>query len=461
MLVTGGGGFAGPHLLTRSRAAPTGGRPVARRARPDATPPPSRGAVAGADCGLPPRRLQLAAALLGAPARGAADERGDDAQPARGGPPRGARRRPSCWSARARSTATPATLPVTEDAPLAPGNPYAVSKAACDLLGAQYAEAHGLRVVRLRPFNHAGPGQSDEYVLSSLARQVAEAEAAGADEAGAAHRRRERQARLHRRPRRGARPTCSPRGAEPGAYNVCSGRSARVAELIDALAERGAVPGPPRGRPRAAAAHDAREMRGSHERFTAATGWEPRDPARRHRARHARWWRERQSDGVERRAARARSARSPWRSRARASSSSPSASRGAGRPRARPGARRTPSASLERERSAARPPARAARPSRSPRPARPAPSPPARSSRRTRGSATAPAPRPRRRAARARRAARGGRGSSRRAPAASASSRARSGPSPATRSGTPAAFGGLAPRCPRPSPATGARCTSA
>ena len=69
----------------------------------------------------------------------------------------------------------PDALPVTEDAPLAPGNPYAVSKAACDLLGAQYAEAHGMRVVRMRPFNHAGPGQSDEYVLGSLARQVAEA----------------------------------------------------------------------------------------------------------------------------------------------------------------------------------------------------------------------------------------------------------------------------------------------
>ena len=77
----------------------------------------------------------------------------------------------------------PDELPVTEDAPLRPGNPYAVSKAACDLLGGQYAEAHGLKVVRLRPFNHAGPGQSDEYVLSSLARQIAQAEADGAAEA--------------------------------------------------------------------------------------------------------------------------------------------------------------------------------------------------------------------------------------------------------------------------------------
>src|SRR5204862_443884 len=51
------------------------------------------------------------------------------------------------------------------------------------LLGGQYADAYGLRVVRLRPFNHSGPGQSDDYVVGTLTRQVAEAEAAGLAEA--------------------------------------------------------------------------------------------------------------------------------------------------------------------------------------------------------------------------------------------------------------------------------------
>jgi GDP-4-dehydro-6-deoxy-D-mannose reductase len=56
----------------------------------------------------------------------------------------------------------PERLPVDESAALRPQNPYAVSKAACDLLAGQYADAHGLRVVRLRAFNQAGPGQSDD-----------------------------------------------------------------------------------------------------------------------------------------------------------------------------------------------------------------------------------------------------------------------------------------------------------
>ena len=67
----------------------------------------------------------------------------------------------------------PASLPVDETAPLRPQNPYAVSKAAGDLLAGFYADAHGLRVARPRAFNHAGPGQPPLYALASFARQVA------------------------------------------------------------------------------------------------------------------------------------------------------------------------------------------------------------------------------------------------------------------------------------------------
>jgi GDP-4-dehydro-6-deoxy-D-mannose reductase len=67
-------------------------------------------------------------------------------------------------------------LPVDESGPLAPLNPYATSKAAQDLVAAQYA-ATGRDIVRVRPFNHIGPGQDDRFVVASFARQLAEAEA--------------------------------------------------------------------------------------------------------------------------------------------------------------------------------------------------------------------------------------------------------------------------------------------
>ncbi|MBU1878208.1 MAG: GDP-mannose 4,6-dehydratase, partial [Chloroflexi bacterium] len=71
----------------------------------------------------------------------------------------------------------PQDLPVKENVPLRPNNPYAVSKAAQDLLGFQYYASHGLPVVRSRAFNHIGPRQSDAFVSASFARQIAEAEA--------------------------------------------------------------------------------------------------------------------------------------------------------------------------------------------------------------------------------------------------------------------------------------------
>ncbi len=68
-------------------------------------------------------------------------------------------------------------LPVSEQHPLQPISPYGVSKATVDLLGYQYFETFRLRTVRLRLFNHCGPRQSERFVISGLARQVAEIEA--------------------------------------------------------------------------------------------------------------------------------------------------------------------------------------------------------------------------------------------------------------------------------------------
>lgn len=62
--------------------------------------------------------------------------------------------------------------PVTEETALAPANTYGATKAAADLaLGAMVGE--GLRVIRVRPFNHTGPGQSPAFVVAAFARQVA------------------------------------------------------------------------------------------------------------------------------------------------------------------------------------------------------------------------------------------------------------------------------------------------
>jgi GDP-4-dehydro-6-deoxy-D-mannose reductase len=66
--------------------------------------------------------------------------------------------------------------PLDETALLSPMNSYAATKAAADLaLGAMASE--GLHVVRLRMFNHTGPGQSEAFVVPAFARQIARIEA--------------------------------------------------------------------------------------------------------------------------------------------------------------------------------------------------------------------------------------------------------------------------------------------
>jgi GDP-4-dehydro-6-deoxy-D-mannose reductase len=67
-------------------------------------------------------------------------------------------------------------LQVTEDAALAPLNVYGATKAAADLALGSMA-AHGLRVVRLRSFNHIGPGQSAQFAVAAFARQIARIDA--------------------------------------------------------------------------------------------------------------------------------------------------------------------------------------------------------------------------------------------------------------------------------------------
>jgi GDP-4-dehydro-6-deoxy-D-mannose reductase len=185
----------------------------------------------------------------------------------------------------------PDRLPVDETAALQPQNPYAVSKAACDLLGGQYADATGLRVVRLRPFNHTGPGQSDDYVVGTLTRQVAEAEAAGRAEA-LVRTGNPDSARDFSDVRDVARAYVAAAGLEPGVYNVASERAVSVRELIELVRAAARIPVRHEVDPARVRAHDVPEVRGSAKKLRAATGWTPEIPLERTIADALEAWRE-------------------------------------------------------------------------------------------------------------------------------------------------------------------------
>jgi GDP-4-dehydro-6-deoxy-D-mannose reductase len=180
------------------------------------------------------------------------------------------------WVSSCQVYGTAAHLPVDETAPLAPDNPYAVSKVTGELLAAVYADAHRLDLIRARPFNHSGPGQRPQFIVSSLARQAAEGRLSGAQRivicTGNPDTRRDftdvRDVVLAYR--------LLAQRAQPGIYNVCSGRSVSPADQIQVLAgvvaplEIEHVVDPARVR-----AHEVMDLRGSNARIGTAVGWKP------------------------------------------------------------------------------------------------------------------------------------------------------------------------------------------
>jgi GDP-4-dehydro-6-deoxy-D-mannose reductase len=174
----------------------------------------------------------------------------------------------------------PERLPVTEDARLRPQNPYAVAKAACDLLAGQYADAFDMHIVRTRAFNHAGPGQGAEYVIGTLTRQVAEAEAAGAS-AVVLRTGNPDSARDFTDVRDVVRAYRAAAELPAGVYNVCSGRATSVRELVELVSRVSTLPVSHEVDPERVRAHDVPELRGSAERLRAASGWRPAIPLER------------------------------------------------------------------------------------------------------------------------------------------------------------------------------------
>jgi GDP-4-dehydro-6-deoxy-D-mannose reductase len=186
----------------------------------------------------------------------------------------------------------PEALPVAEDAPLRPQNPYAVSKAAADLLGGLYADAHGLRVVRPRAFNHSGPGQPPLYAIASFARQVA----AGLEAGDAPIRVRTGNLDARRdytdvRDVVRAYRLLAASGAA-GAVNVCSGSSVSASELVARLGSVCEVEVEHVVDPALVRAHEVLDVRGDASRLRELTGWEPEIPLERTLADSVAWWRD-------------------------------------------------------------------------------------------------------------------------------------------------------------------------
>jgi len=172
----------------------------------------------------------------------------------------------------------PEELPQTEESPLRPNNPYAVSKVAQDFLGLQYYLAYGLPVVRVRPFNHTGPGQAPRFVVPAFASQIARIEAGLQEPVMQVGNLEAARDFTDVRDIVRAYHLAVSQG-EPGeVYNLASGRPRSVRGLLETLlsysrAEIRVERDPSRYRP-----VDVPVVYGSAAKFHRRTGWEPQIP---------------------------------------------------------------------------------------------------------------------------------------------------------------------------------------
>jgi GDP-4-dehydro-6-deoxy-D-mannose reductase len=168
----------------------------------------------------------------------------------------------------------PEFIPVREDCPLRPNNPYAASKAAADLLGIQHHLAHGTDVIVVRPFNHAGPRQSPRYVLAALAAQVAEVEAGRKECLEIGNLDVIRDFTDVRDVVRGYR-LLAARGTPGEIYNLGSGRGTKIAEALEHLRSLASRPIAVRVDPARVRPVDLPLLVADASKLRAATGWEP------------------------------------------------------------------------------------------------------------------------------------------------------------------------------------------
>ncbi len=170
----------------------------------------------------------------------------------------------------------PDELPVRETCPFRPLSPYGASKAALDLLAHQWARGAGLDIVRVRPFNHTGPGQRPDFVCPDFARQLV------------AVARRERPPVLSVgdldlvrdfsdvRDVAAAYLAAWERGASGDVYNVCSGVGRSVRSILETLSETVGVEVHSKVAAERLRRTSIPVLVGSADKLRAATGWSPR-----------------------------------------------------------------------------------------------------------------------------------------------------------------------------------------
>jgi GDP-4-dehydro-6-deoxy-D-mannose reductase len=194
-------------------------------------------------------------------------------------------------SAEVYGAVSPEKMPIKEDCPLKPQNPYAESKAEADAIGHQYFKKYGLKVIRARPFNHIGPRQSESFVVSSFARQIAEIENGGGDPTLKVGNLKAKRDFTSVSDVVLAYRLLAEKGQPGEAYNVCSGKTYSIREILDLLLSS--------AKKKIRVEQDKNRMRpsdipviyGDNEKIVRQMGWQPEKSISVSLLETLNWWR--------------------------------------------------------------------------------------------------------------------------------------------------------------------------
>lgn len=124
---------------------------------------------------------------------------------------------------------------IDENFRIYPQNPYAISKSALDFFSSVYYSAYKLPVYISRSFNHIGPGQSERFVASDFARQIALIESGSQHPVISVGNLQSQRDFLDIRDAVKAYNYIINKGSEGQVYNVCSGKKQKISDLLDIL----------------------------------------------------------------------------------------------------------------------------------------------------------------------------------------------------------------------------------
>lgn len=169
-------------------------------------------------------------------------------------------------------------LPLREDGPLRPNNPYALAKSIQNQYSRAYATLYGVDVVMTRSFNHTGPGQSDTFVLPAFARQIVQIKLGRSEPVIRVGNLDIRRDFLDVRDVCDAYVALLERGKTGETYNVCSGESFELRDLLGRMCGLAGVDVTIEVDPQRLRPADTPELRGDPSRIEADTGWKARTP---------------------------------------------------------------------------------------------------------------------------------------------------------------------------------------